>query len=63
VKDIVQNITEKTPSSVFVSKGPRIAVFQENKLKKEDLGLEKYYVQDTKTIGEGQLKISQKRLE
>ena len=51
------------PTSTFVSKGPRIAVFQENKLKKLDEAMDKYYNQDNGTIAEGQLKLSQKRLE
>lgn len=42
VKDIMQNLQERKPSKVFVTKEPRILVFQENKIMKED-GLEKYY--------------------
>ncbi len=46
------------PTSTFVSKGPRIAVFQENKLKKVDEAMDKYYNQEKGTIAEGQLKLS-----
>ena len=49
------------PSKVFQSKEPRIAVFPD--APKPEEGLNKYYNQDSQTIGQGQLKISQKRLE
>lgn len=52
VKEIISNLQERMPSSNFISKYPRIAVFQENKLKKDDEGLDKFYNQDLKTIGE-----------
>jgi len=44
------------PSKVFQSKEPRIAVFSETP--KPEEGLNKYYNQDSNTIGQGQLKIS-----
>ena len=60
-KEILANLQERMPSKVFQSKEPRIAVFPD--APKPEEGLNKYYNQDSQTIGQGQLKISQKRLE
>eukprot|EP00347_Sterkiella_histriomuscorum_P022866 403336865 len=62
VKTILQNVQERKPSKVFLSKEPRIAVFGENKLMKED-GLEKYYNQEQNTFSQQQMKLQQRKLE
>ena len=53
MREILSNLHDRMPTSTFVSKGPRIAVFQENKIKKVDDAMEKYYNQDSGTIAEG----------
>ena len=57
VREILANLHERMPTHTFVSKGPRIAVFQENTAMKID-ARDKYYDQDKGTIAEGQLKLS-----
>lgn len=50
-KEILANLQERMPSKVFQSKEPRIAVFPD--APKAEEGLNKYYNQESHTIGQG----------